>query len=48
MAELALIASDTQEVLGAAVALELLFGIPMIWGVLTSIALAFVSYKFDS
>jgi len=43
MAELALIASDTQEVLGAAVALNLLMGIPLIIGVIISIFLAFVS-----
>lgn len=42
MAELALIASDTQEVLGTAIALKILFGVPLIMGVLISIVLAFV------
>lgn len=46
MAELALIASDTQEVLGTAIALQILFSVPLIYGVIISIVLAFVSYLF--
>ncbi len=33
LAELAIIATDIAEVIGSAIALNLLFGIPLIWGV---------------
>lgn len=42
MAEIALMASDTQEVLGTAIALNVLFGIEIFWGVFLSLLLAFL------
>lgn len=41
MAEIALIASDTQEVLGIAISLKIFFGIELFWGVLVSLILVF-------
>jgi NRAMP (natural resistance-associated macrophage protein)-like metal ion transporter len=41
MAEIALLAADTQEVLGTAIALNLLFGIDIWFGVVLSLVLAF-------
>lgn len=38
LAELAIMATDIAEVVGAAIALRLLFGIPMLWGVLITVA----------
>ena len=46
MAELALIGSDTQEVLGTAIGLKILLGIDLIYGVILSVIIAFVSRKF--
>ncbi|MES2353660.1 MAG: Nramp family divalent metal transporter [Pseudomonadota bacterium] len=42
LAELAIIACDLAEVLGSAIALNLLFGIPMIWGALLTALDAFL------
>lgn len=41
MTEVALIASDTQEVLGIAISLKILFGIEIFWGVFLSLILVF-------
>lgn len=48
LCEIAIIAMDLAEVLGTAIALKLLFGIPLIWGVtLTAIDVIFVLYLFE-
>lgn len=41
MTEIALMASDTQEVLGTAISLKIIFGIDIFYGVLISLVLAF-------
>jgi NRAMP (natural resistance-associated macrophage protein)-like metal ion transporter len=42
MVEIALMASDTQEVLGTAISLKILFGIDIFYGVFVSLLLVFV------
>ena len=45
LCEIAIAACDLAEVLGAAIALQLLFGIPLLWGVcLTSLDVLLVLY----
>lgn len=46
MAELAVICADTQEVIGSAVALKLLTGMPIIMGVIVTIIVSLVEFLY--
>ena len=46
LAELAVIATDLAEVIGSAIGLQLLFGIPLIWGVCLTAADVFIITNF--
>lgn len=49
-AELAIIATDLAEVVGTAIAIKILFGIPLVWGVLITIfdvLIVLIAYKKD-
>ena len=48
MSEIALLAADTQEVLGTAIALNLMFGLNLYVGIIISLILAFVLMQFQT